>query len=130
MTITRTERHPKKPIFVIHLSEPLPISTECEIEVSFNGQIGEQTQGLFKGSYTTEKGEKKLNYILFSEIFKILIKFNYRTYLATYLRPNNARRLFPCFDEPAFKVPFTVSISRPKNYTTLFNSVLRSTDDM
>lgn len=58
------------------------------------------------------------------------IKIIYRIYLATYLRPNNARRLFPCFDEPAFKVPFTVSISRPKNYTTLFNSVLRSTDDM
>lgn len=72
MTITRTERHPKKPIFVIHLSEPLPISTECEIEVSFNGQIGEQTQGLFKGSYTTEKGEKKLNFIFISD-FHILI---------------------------------------------------------
>lgn len=60
LTITRTERHPKKPIIVIHLSEALPISSECVIEVSFNGQILEQTQGLFKGSYTTEKGEKKL----------------------------------------------------------------------
>ncbi|XP_070504143.1 aminopeptidase N-like [Chironomus tepperi] len=40
------------------------------------------------------------------------------------MRPNNARKLFPCFDEPASKAPFLVSISRPKGYTTLFNTPL------
>lgn len=53
-----------------------------------------------------------------------------RYYLATHTRPNNARRLFPCFDEPGYKVPYTVSISRPKNYTTLFNVRVQSTVEM
>lgn len=38
--------------------------------------------------------------------------------------------MFPCFDEPAFKVPFTVSISRLKDYVTLFNTPLRSTEKL
>lgn len=63
------------------------------------------------------------------------------------MRPNNARRLFPCFDvrqndlqrffilkiifqEPAFKVPFIVSIARPKNFMTLFNTPVKSSDEM
>lgn len=52
----------------------------------------------------------------------------YRTYLVTQNRPNYARKIFPCFDEPAFKVPYTVSISRPSDYTTLFNSEVSSTE--
>lgn len=45
------------------------------------------------------------------------------------MRPNNARRVFPCFDEPGFKVPFSVSISRPKDYATLFNMLVESTSE-
>lgn len=46
------------------------------------------------------------------------------------MRPNNARRLFPCFDEPEFKTPFTVAIARPKTHRTLFNTALKSTKEM
>lgn len=51
-------------------------------------------------------------------------------YVATYFRPNNARRVFPSFDEPAFKVPFTVRIGRSKSYHTLFNTALNFTDSL
>lgn len=54
----------------------------------------------------------------------------YSNYLATQNRPNYARKVFPCFDEPAFKVPYTVSIARPENYTTLFISPVESTEPM
>lgn len=56
--------------------------------------------------------------------------FVFRHYLATHMRPNNARKLFPCFDEPHFKVPYIVSISRPKNFMTLFNTPVKSTEEM
>lgn len=58
----------------------------------------------------------------------ILVFLHISPYLATQNRPNYARKMFPCFDEPAFKVPFTVSISRPSNYTTLFGSPILSTE--
>lgn len=54
----------------------------------------------------------------------------YSTYLATQNRPNYARKIFPCFDEPAFKVPYTFSLARPENYTTLFISPVDYTEQM
>lgn len=32
-----------------------------------------------------------------------------------------ARRVFPCFDEPAFKANFSVTITHPSHYTALSN---------
>ncbi|XP_055377677.1 aminopeptidase N [Condylostylus longicornis] len=101
--IQRADRVVKKTVYVIHLTEPIPQGSECELELKFSGKIWETTEGLFQGSYMDLKGDK-------------------HQYYATYMRPHNARRLFPCFDEPGFKVPFNVSISRPKSFVTLFNT--------
>lgn len=57
-------------------------------------------------------------------------KLCYRQYWATHMRPSNARRVFPCFDEPGYKAKFYVSISRPKTHATLFNTQVQSTTDM
>ena len=83
--IQRADRMPKKTVYVIYLKEAVTQGTECELEIKFSGKIWESTEGLFRGSYFDNKGEKK-------------------QYLATYTRPHNARRLFPCFDEPGYKV--------------------------
>lgn len=68
-------------------------------------------------------------YSIFYYTFTFFIFSAGRPYFATQNRPNYARKIFPCFDEPAFKVPFTVSISRPSNYTTLFNTEVVSTEN-
>ncbi|XP_023303104.2 aminopeptidase N [Lucilia cuprina] len=110
--ILRGDRMPKKTVFVIYLRDKVDECTHCELKMDFEGSIWETTEGLFKGSYSVGNETKKISY------------------LATYMRPNNARRLFPCFDEPGFKVPFTVSISRPRDYVTLFNTPLLRTDEL
>lgn len=51
-------------------------------------------------------------------------------YVATHFRPNMARTVFPCFDEPAYKVPFRVSIARRTNMTALSNMPLEKTEPM
>ncbi|XP_065370998.1 aminopeptidase N [Calliphora vicina] len=109
--ILRGDRMPKKTVFVIYLKDKVNECAHCELKMDFEGYIWESTDGLFKGSYTVANETEK------------------RIYLATYMRPNNARRLFPCFDEPGFKVPFTVSISRPRDFVTLFNTPLLRTDE-
>lgn len=53
--------------------------------MDFEGGIWKSNDGMFKGSYIAPDGME-------------------RFYLATFMRPNNARRLFPCLDEPGFKV--------------------------
>jgi aminopeptidase N len=111
LTVKRVDRLPKKPIFIVHLTKELQKGAQCEVEISFKGVLWETAEGLFRGSYVEKSGEKKY-------------------YLATHFRPNTARRLFPCFDEPSYKVPFTVSVSRPRNYTVLFNTPLKSSEDL
>ncbi|KAM7360043.1 aminopeptidase N isoform 1-T2 [Cochliomyia hominivorax] len=110
--IIRGDRMPKKTVFVIYLKDKVDECAHCELKIDFEGYIWETTEGLFKGSYTIANVTEK------------------KYYLATYMRPNNARRLFPCFDEPGFKVPFKVSISRPRDYITLFNTPLLRTDEL
>lgn len=56
--IRRTDRLPKRPIFQVYLKDELPKGSVCELEISFYSQIWESVEGLFRGSYTDENGEK------------------------------------------------------------------------
>ncbi|KAL3276601.1 hypothetical protein HHI36_011973 [Cryptolaemus montrouzieri] len=46
------------------------------------------------------------------------------------MRPNLARRIFPCFDEPAFKAPFEVHVARKKEMVAITNMPLERTEEM
>lgn len=58
LTIDRTDRLPKKALFEIYLKESLKQGSICDIEIEFSGDIYEQAEGIFKGSYQNERGEK------------------------------------------------------------------------
>lgn len=49
-------------------------------------------------------------------------------YAVTTMYPNFARRIFPCFDEPAFKATFQISVARPTNMSTLSVMPVESTE--
>lgn len=57
--IRRVDRMIKKPLLVIHLQNALKQGTVAELEIDFNGQIWESSEGMFKGSYPDISGEKK-----------------------------------------------------------------------
>ncbi|KYN05612.1 Aminopeptidase N [Cyphomyrmex costatus] len=41
--------------------------------------------------------------------------------IATYSEPTGTRQIFPCWDEPAFKATFNISVMHHKKYTVLSN---------
>ena len=43
-------------------------------------------------------------------------------YAYTQLEPNDARRMFPCFDEPEAKVPFQLSVTVPEGQLAISNT--------
>lgn len=53
-----------------------------------------------------------------------------RFFGATFLEPNNARRLFPCMDDHVFRTPFDISIARTLHMTTEVASNLEDTEEM
>ena len=46
----------------------------------------------------------------------------FRTFVATSFAPNEARKVFPCFDEPRFKATFDVTIQHPLETYALSNA--------
>ena len=77
---------------------------EMRIELGFSAPLNESLTGFYKSTYLDTKGKKK--------------------YLAsTDFEPADARRMFPCFDEPAQKATFDVSITTDKNLAVVSNTL-------
>ncbi|GAB1599810.1 glutamyl aminopeptidase-like [Argonauta hians] len=88
---------------VLILSQTLKKGKDYIISIgSFSGKIAPDMRGLYKGSYVTKRGE-------------------IRHLASSQLQVADARKVFPCFDEPDLKAQFTVSIVYPPGYVALSN---------
>jgi cytosol alanyl aminopeptidase len=54
-----------------------------------------------------------------------LAKFEGNNYLFTQFEDMHARRAFPSFDEPSFKIPFQLTITAPENQTVVANTLVQ-----
>ena len=82
---------------VLELAQELPAGP-AEIDLQYEAAFGPNLSGL----YRVEEGG--------------------RAYAFTQFEPNDARRAFPCFDEPGHKVPFRVSITVPEGMLAVANT--------
>ncbi|KAJ4429177.1 hypothetical protein ANN_26180 [Periplaneta americana] len=109
LPISSITREAHKERFYITLLEELEKGAVYQVDLEFYGALDSDTsEGFFRGSYTNEHTLKQ------------------SWYAATKMAPSNARRIFPCFDEPSFKAPFRVSIARYTSLSTLSNMPLQS----
>ncbi len=74
-----------------------------KLELLFSGKVGLQSQGLFAVKYLTPAGKPKLMF-------------------GTQMEPTDARRMFPCWDEPAFKATYQLTAVVPKSFMAVSNT--------
>lgn len=82
------------------------IKGKGKLELEFSGIINDQLHGLYRSKYIHKKQEKHL--------------------AVTQFEATDARRAFPCFDEPSHKAVFDVSVIVPKHLQVISNTVEKS----
>ena len=91
----------------ITLSETIPAGTKATLTQTFTGTLNDNMAGFYRSSYNTEDGTEKFM-------------------ATTQMEPTDARRAFPCFDEPALKAEFSITLIADKNLTCLSNMDVKS----
>ncbi|KAK9476709.1 peptidase family M1-domain-containing protein [Lipomyces japonicus] len=93
----------KSEIVTLTLSEPVPIEAgRASLTVLFSGFLNNKMAGFYRSKYTDTEGKDSYMY-------------------STQFEATDARRAFPCFDEPALKATFDFSITIPEDLTALSN---------
>jgi aminopeptidase N len=72
-----------------------------QLALGFTGRINRFARGLFMVDYPTGEGRKRM--------------------ISTQLEPTDARRIFPSWDEPAFKANFTLTVTVPEKFMAVSN---------
>ena len=71
------------------------------LHIGFTARINSFGRGLFYVDYPTDKGVKRM--------------------ISSQLEPADARRIFPCWDEPAFKATFALDVTVPRAFLAVGN---------
>jgi aminopeptidase N len=77
-----------------------------QLRIAFGAQINKFGRGLFFVDYPTDKGMKRM--------------------VSSHLEPADARRIFPCWDEPAFKATFALTVTVPRAFLAVSNMPVAS----
>jgi aminopeptidase N len=84
------------------LTFPRPLAAGThKLRIGFTAQINKFGRGLFSVDYPTDNGTKRM--------------------LSSHLEPADARRVFPCWDEPAFKATFALTVTVPRTFLAVSN---------
>jgi aminopeptidase N len=84
------------------LTFPQPLTVgRHQLRIAFTGRIAKSDSGLYVVDYPTDKGSKRM--------------------ISSHLAPGDARRVFPCWDEPAFKATFALTVTVPRAFLAVSN---------
>lgn len=86
-------------------ARPLAVGRH-KLRIAFTAQINKFGTGLFAVDYPTPTGIKRL--------------------ISSKLEPADARRIFPCWDEPSFKASFALTVVIPRNLLAVGNMPIAS----
>ncbi|XP_045467172.1 aminopeptidase N-like isoform X3 [Harmonia axyridis] len=93
--------------FKIATREPLKEGQEYLLDLNFETDFNSHLLGIYNSRYFDERSKKTKNLV------------------STQFSPIDARRGFPCFDEPSFKSVFSINIARPTSLSTVSNMPMK-----
>ncbi|XP_064106708.1 aminopeptidase N-like [Macrobrachium nipponense] len=106
--ITRQYYDPVRQFYIAELGSELESGKNYSISMEYEAYLSDELRGFYLSTYQSEAGEDR--------------------YLAvTQFEPTDARRAFPCFDEPAMKARFDVYLGRSESMTSISNMPLLET---
>jgi aminopeptidase N len=92
--------HPEQQTATLTFGQTIEPGT-YEVAIDYKGRISENADGLFVAKYGPPEAPKRM--------------------LATQFEPVSARRFVPCWDEPARKATFSLSVAVPKDEVAVSN---------
>jgi puromycin-sensitive aminopeptidase len=81
---------------------PDPVKDAASVAIRFSGVLSEQMRGFYRSRYTAADGSQRI-------------------LGTTQFEATSARRAFPCFDEPAFKAAFDITMIVPEGRSAVSN---------
>ncbi|XP_063218255.1 aminopeptidase N-like [Bacillus rossius redtenbacheri] len=111
--VSSTKKNFAKQWYIIMLGEKLQRGVDYELHVAFSGKLDSAVaEAFFRGSYVDQRSQET------------------SWYAATSMKTTKARQVFPCFDEPALKASFQISVAARRKYHVWSNMPLKDTQDM
>jgi len=81
------------------------------VEIAFDGILNDQLHGFYRSTYTDDQGVD-------------------HTIATTQFENTDARRAFPCWDEPAFKATYQINLTIPSHLAAYSNSPVSADTDL
>ncbi|NXW64321.1 AMPN Aminopeptidase, partial [Eurystomus gularis] len=106
--ISRTWLETTTQYLVVQLGGDLQPGQRYQLFSSFTGELADDLAGFYRSEYVDESGAK-------------------RVVATTQMQAADARKAFPCFDEPAMKANFTVTLIHPPDHSAISNMPIKST---
>ncbi len=100
--ITKISYQVKDETATLHFAKNIPTG-KGQLYLHFRGIIADSLRGFYRSQYMHEGQEKRI--------------------ATTQFESTDARRAFPCFDEPAHKATFKLSLVIPKHLTAISNTI-------
>jgi aminopeptidase 2 len=86
----------------VAFEKTIPRGTTAQLSMTFKGELNDKMAGFYRSTYKNADGSEGIM-------------------ATTQMEPTDARRAFPCFDEPALKAEFTITLIADKHLTCLSN---------
>ena len=117
--------------YIVKLDEDLEQGKNYVIKIKFTAILRDGLKGFYRSSYKNDKGETVC--VRMSKVskdnFPIFLSYIFysccSTIATTQFQATDARRAFPCFDEPALKAKFEASLGRTRNMSSISNMPIK-----
>ncbi|EDX14831.1 aminopeptidase Ey [Drosophila simulans] len=107
--VSSTEVNPEHDFYILRTCRELLAGQVYKLSLRFSSPLSDRLEGYYRSSYVDPVANET------------------RWISITHFEPASARLAFPCFDEPGYKAPFSITLRYHKKFTGLSNMPVKRT---